>query len=140
MAAEPTTRLGNVSAMARIVQAMPPSTEDPVQHKRKMIVEFCRLVGAEYSLPRTQTIPGLSPRHRQTLERLLAGDSEKQIARHLGISPHTIHVYVKRLYKRFEVCSRGELFAKFIDQPTHGSTIANGVHSPHNPADVSIGK
>jgi DNA-binding CsgD family transcriptional regulator len=50
----------------------------------------------------------------QTLERLLAGDSEKQIARHLAVSPHTVHVYVKALYKRFGVCSRGELFARFV--------------------------
>src|SRR5215208_5927494 len=33
----------------------------------------------------------LSPRMRQTLERLLAGDSEKQIAAHFGRSRHTVH-------------------------------------------------
>ena len=56
----------------------------------------------------------LSPRLRQTLERLLAGDSEKQIARHLGLSPHTVHVYVKALYRGFGVSSRGELLARFV--------------------------
>jgi DNA-binding CsgD family transcriptional regulator len=60
---------------------------------------------------------GLSPRHRQTLQRLLAGDSEKQIAAHLGVSPHTVHVYVKALYRRFDVSSRGELLARFIRAP-----------------------
>src|SRR5581483_5997943 len=48
----------------------------------------------------------LPPRMRQTLQRLLAGDSEKQIAQHLGRSRHTVHVYVKAIYKRFGVCSR----------------------------------
>ena len=56
----------------------------------------------------------LTPRMTQTLERLLAGDSEKQIAGRLGRSPHTIHVYVKELYKRFGVSSRGELFSRFV--------------------------
>ena len=51
---------------------------------------------------------------RQTLERLLAGDSEKEIAVRLRLSPHTVHVYVKSLYRRFGVCSRGELFARFV--------------------------
>ena len=53
----------------------------------------------------------LPPRLRQTLARLVAGDSEKQVARRLGISPHTVHNYVKALHQRFEVSSRGELLA-----------------------------
>jgi DNA-binding NarL/FixJ family response regulator len=59
-------------------------------------------------------IPDLSPRMRQTLDRLLAGDSEKQIAGRLGVSKNTVHVYVKALYRTFNVCSRGELLARFI--------------------------
>ena len=51
---------------------------------------------------------------RQTLGHLLTGDSEKQIAAKLEISQHTVHVYVKQLYKRFNANSRGELLAKFI--------------------------
>src|SRR5688500_13021580 len=60
-------------------------------------------------------VEGLSPRMIQTLQRLLAGDSEKQIALRLDRSRHTVHVYVKQLYKRFGVCSRGELLARFVD-------------------------
>ena len=56
----------------------------------------------------------LSPRMRQTLDRLLAGDSEKEIAAHFGRSRHTVHVYVKKLYLRFGVSSRGELFSLFV--------------------------
>lgn len=57
---------------------------------------------------------GLPPRLRQTLAGLLAGDSEKQVARRLAISPHTVHVYVKSLYRRFGVSSRGELLARWV--------------------------
>ncbi|MEM1012972.1 MAG: LuxR C-terminal-related transcriptional regulator [Planctomycetota bacterium] len=56
----------------------------------------------------------LTPRPREVLDRLLAGDSEKEVARHLGISPHTVHDHVKLLYKTFDVASRGELLARFI--------------------------
>ncbi|MDB5295354.1 MAG: Transcriptional regulator, LuxR family protein [Phycisphaerales bacterium] len=59
----------------------------------------------------------LSPRARQKLDRLLCGDSEKQVARHLGLSRHTVHVYEKTLYRKFDVRSRGELLAKFVGPP-----------------------
>jgi DNA-binding NarL/FixJ family response regulator len=54
----------------------------------------------------------LPPRLSQTLEELLAGSSEKQIANKLELSRHTIHNYVKALHQRFGVSSRGELLAK----------------------------
>lgn len=65
----------------------------------------------------TDSAAGMSPRMRQTLDRLLSGDSEKEIAARFGRSPHTVHVYVKRLYRRYGVSSRGELFALFVQVP-----------------------
>jgi DNA-binding CsgD family transcriptional regulator len=59
-------------------------------------------------------VADLSPRMLQTLRSLLEGDSEKQAAAKLGLSPHTIHVYVKALYKRYNVSSRGELLARWV--------------------------
>ncbi|HEV7302159.1 MAG TPA: helix-turn-helix transcriptional regulator [Tepidisphaeraceae bacterium] len=67
--------------------------------------------GASASHPE---IDGLTERQRQTLDRLLAGDSEKEAAAALGLSPHTVHVYVKSLYRTFQVNTRNELLAKFI--------------------------
>jgi len=58
---------------------------------------------------------GLSRQLRRTLERLLAGDSEKEAAYRLGLSPHTVHDYVKRLHKLFGVSSRSELLVKCLD-------------------------
>ena len=54
----------------------------------------------------------LPPRLTQTLNELLAGSSEKQIALKLELSQHTIHNYVKALHQRFGVSSRGELLAR----------------------------
>ena len=54
----------------------------------------------------------LSPRQQQTLDGLMLGRSEKEVAAELGLSPHTIHEYVTSLYRIFGVRSRGELLAK----------------------------
>jgi DNA-binding CsgD family transcriptional regulator len=56
----------------------------------------------------------LSPRLRQTLACLVEGDSEKQVAARLGLSPTTVHEYVTALYRRFGVHSRGELLAHVL--------------------------
>jgi DNA-binding NarL/FixJ family response regulator len=93
--------------------------------RRRKVADMCRMLGASL-LQQRQTsrrqpardMPSLSPRMQQTLQRLLVGDSEKQIARQLGVSRHTIHVYVKAIYKGFGVSSRGELLARFVDLPS----------------------
>ncbi len=56
----------------------------------------------------------LTARHWQTLERLLAGDSEKEAASALSVSTHTLHSYVRRLYAAFRVTTRAELMARFV--------------------------
>lgn len=62
----------------------------------------------------TDPIARLTPRRRQVLESLLDGDSEKQLARRLGISAATAHDHVKALYRHFGVGSRAELMAYFL--------------------------
>lgn len=56
----------------------------------------------------------LPARVRQVLTCLKHGYSEKETAAELGISKHTIHVYVKRIYSHFGVHSRGELLSLFM--------------------------
>src|SRR5262245_6954027 len=57
---------------------------------------------------------GLSSRQRATLDCLLRGMSEKEAALHLGLSPHTVHVYVKALHRAFAVRSRAELISRCL--------------------------
>jgi DNA-binding NarL/FixJ family response regulator len=125
------SRLGDVPALVRLVSNLPPSPqfgiEQTTARKRNMVAQLCRLVEAQLAgVPMPQapaaTPPSnvrLAPRVRQTLERLLAGDSEKQIASHLGLSRNTVHCYVKSLYRRYRVCSRGELLARFVHSSSH---------------------
>jgi DNA-binding CsgD family transcriptional regulator len=46
---------------------------------------------------------GLSPREIDVLDRLAAGESNKQIARRLGISPNTVKTHVARVYEKLAV-------------------------------------
>jgi DNA-binding CsgD family transcriptional regulator len=71
--------------------------------------ELSRYVGTALALDKGGAVAGLPPRLRQTLECLLEGDSEKQVAARLGLSRHTIHDYVTALYRRLGVSSRPEL-------------------------------
>ncbi|HEY4222284.1 MAG TPA: LuxR C-terminal-related transcriptional regulator [Myxococcota bacterium] len=64
----------------------------------------------------------LPPRLMKTLAALCEGLSEKQIAARLGLSPHTVHGYVKTLYRRFAVQSRGELAARVLLRPSSSSS------------------
>jgi DNA-binding CsgD family transcriptional regulator len=93
--------------------------EDEVAHMRQLVATFCRMLGEQVldgKPPSHGNGEPLSPRERQTLELLLRGNAEKEIAGRLAISRHTVHVYVKSLYKRYGVCSRGELLARWVKQ------------------------
>lgn len=57
----------------------------------------------------------LSSRMREVLAGLLDGRSEKQVADALQLSRHTVHAYVKVLYRRYQVNSRAELLSLLID-------------------------
>jgi two-component system, LuxR family, response regulator FixJ len=66
------------------------------------------------NVPANEKILNLSPRQRQVLSCLLAGDSLKKVSQKLEISVHTVGDYVKQIYKHFAVSSRAELAALFI--------------------------
>lgn len=95
--------------------------------RRRLLAEYCRhlttVLAGRAPIQRTAAtgsslLDPLPPRQRQTLLQLLAGDSEKQIAHKLGLSRNTVHTYVKSVYRHFEVNSRGELLARFVQPPT----------------------
>jgi DNA-binding NarL/FixJ family response regulator len=114
-------RLGDVGALVRASkssQALDSAPAVATDRKRRLVAMFCEMLGEQVldgkSAP--TTAEPLSPRQRQTLELLLEGHAEKQIAARLAISKHTVHVYVKTLYKRFDVCSRAELLARWVQR------------------------
>jgi len=122
------TRQGDVQAMLRLMQPLDGlgTSSDPMLRKRRLLADICRLIGDEVNgKTNTNGSPqlhfdarGLSRRMEQTLRSLLGGDSEKQVAAKLGLSQHTVHVYVKALYKKYGVSSRGELLAMWVKSQT----------------------
>jgi len=55
--------------------------------------------------------PKLAPRLQQTLDVLVTGATDKEIAQELGISPHTVRQYVKVLLRAFDVSNRAQLIS-----------------------------
>ena len=110
-------RVGDIRSMLKIMKPLGGSNGDPVLRKRQLLADMCRLIGdqlQEETPKQVDNDDGLSPRMEQTLRWLLGGDSEKQVAAKLGLSPHTVHVYVKAIYRRYGVSSRGELLARWV--------------------------
>src|SRR5258708_800124 len=107
------SKIGEMSAIVGMVGKLPLQGADDAG-TRGGLAGLCKVVGTQLWGGVAGGAVGLSPRMRQTLERLIAGDSEKQIAGRLKVSQNPVHVYVKQLYKRFGANSRGELLSRFI--------------------------
>ena len=56
---------------------------------------------------------GLSPREKEVASLLLQGQSAKEIAVKLEITISTVNFHIKNLYKKLNIGSRSELFARF---------------------------
>ena len=110
-----TTRQGDVQAMLRLLEPLTANgATDPLIRKRRLLADLCRLIGEEVTGKSAIAMDDLPPRMEQTLRSLLRGDSEKEVATQLGLSRHTVHVYVKKIYRKYEVSSRGELLSRLL--------------------------
>jgi DNA-binding CsgD family transcriptional regulator len=73
----------------------------------------------------------LSRRQAQVLSLLRRGLSEKAVAAELEVSPHTVHDYVKALYRAHGVSSRSELLAQAqTPQTPRARLVASGAPIP----------
>jgi LuxR family maltose regulon positive regulatory protein len=81
--------------------------------------------GNEYDTGREpgQTFAGaglLSPRERTILELIAQGQSNKEIARELGITPETVKTHVKNIFIKLEVDKRTKAVARAAAITRHG--------------------
>ena len=58
------------------------------------------------------TALGLSPRESGIVRAVFDGASEKGIAERLGLSPHTVHTYLWRIYRKLHINNRQELMVR----------------------------
>ena len=108
-------RTGNLVSLYLCQDLTDPSPAGRAKAVTSLLNELIApLVGVELAGPADRGLRGLSPRVRQTLDALLAGDSEKEAARRLGLTRPTVHQYVGMLFRHFRVRSRSELMAYFV--------------------------
>jgi DNA-binding CsgD family transcriptional regulator len=97
----------------------------PADDRRPFNPDDCRLLEllheearwiylSDVTLTATGELRALSPRQKLTLQYLLAGLSEKQIAARTRLSRNTVHHYVKAIYRHLGVTSRSELLARWV--------------------------
>ncbi len=75
------------------------------------------IVIARPHAPHQHALNALTPRQRQVAEALARGDSNKEIAVALGLSPATVKDHVENLLRRLGLRRRGQVAAVF-----HGTT------------------
>jgi DNA-binding CsgD family transcriptional regulator len=67
----------------------------------------------------------LSPREAQIVLGILDGLSESGLSGSMGVSVHTVHTYVRRLYAKLGVSTRAQLviyvFASYVDSKRDGT-------------------
>ena len=62
--------------------------------------------------PLLMSIYGLTAREQEVTQHVLRGGSTNDLAKSLGLSPHTVQQHLKTIFDKTEVNSRGELIAK----------------------------
>jgi len=76
----------------------------------------------------------LSEREVEVARAVLADETERAIARRLGISPHTVHTHLERLYHKLQVSSRLGLAVKLYQ------TLLVMTAEPHSPLPPICGQ
>ena len=72
----------------------------------------------------------LSPREQQITQLIARGFSTATIAHRLVLSPHTVRDYVKSVFEKVGVSSRGELIAGLFASHYHGALNDSVIHAP----------
>lgn len=112
------SRLSGAPGVATIYLFRPRRRSQPFTARHRFLVDLfhkntCWLYEPDLVLLSSDA-HDITPREHQTLELLLNGLSEKQIAGRLGLSHNTVHHYVKALHRHFGVSSRSELLARWV--------------------------
>jgi len=86
------------------VRVATPNPENPLS---RAILSFADISGQRAGVE-------LTPREKQVVMRLGQGQTSKEIARNLGLSPRTIDDYRARLLRKFEVRNIAELLSRIM--------------------------
>ncbi len=104
-------RAGREELLAAIHQVLAGGSPMSSQIARKVVQTFRQPVPVE-----NQTAK-LSAREQEVLALLAKGFLYKEIALQLHISYDTVHNYIRRIYEKLRVRSRGQAVAKYFNEP-----------------------
>ena len=97
-----------------VTTALEPAA-DPADYTARGLVVLAECPDGALVLGRAGSpLTDLAPRLARVLGCLLEGDGEKQVAKRLRLSPHTVREYVTLLYRHFDTHSRAELIAACV--------------------------
>ena len=68
----------------------------------------------------------ISGRESEIIQYIMAGETEGEIASSLGISAHTVHTHLERLYNKLKVNSRAQLITRIFAEYVSLDTSCNG--------------
>lgn len=66
---------------------------------------------------------GITDREIAIVRGLFQRMNEASIASSLGISPHTVHTHLNRVYRKLNVQSRGDLFLRVVTELMHPRSV-----------------
>ena len=71
-------------------------------------------------------LQSLTRSQRRIATQLMTGGTEKEVARELSLSVHTVHTHIRAIYGRLGVHSRSELLLRLMGQDERQSTAKSG--------------
>ena len=90
----------------------------------KLLTEHSRHLLSDEQWHAIARVLGLCRREFQIVQFIFESKSEAEIAEELGISPHTVHTYIRRLYQKLGISDHCQLilriFAAYISLQTGG--------------------
>jgi DNA-binding NarL/FixJ family response regulator len=103
-------RASREELLAAIHQVLSGGSPMSSQIARKLVQAFRQPVSLENETSK------LSAREQEVLALLAKGFLYKEIALHLNIGYDTVHNYIRRIYEKLRVRSRGQAVAKYFEQ------------------------
>ena len=82
---------------------------------------------------RPQRLELLTPREHEVMALVAAGRTNRETARYLWISPHTVRAHLENIFEKLEVTTRAAAVGRLLgDSPPAGRGMQNGTRAPAN--------